>query len=159
MSQEERVQRLNELSGLVGEMRSVFDRETLLRESGILDPALNPHQDEEGNELELPEFQWLDWEDDNPLTHNIIGAQAVQPAGTLVRRMYALGDAEEDEAIIQVPLHNCLVLYFAEDLDDEDSIERQVRYVLLPEHHDGVSDLHRGQHQAFEGHPKQRYAT
>lgn len=136
MSQEERVQRLNELSGLVGEMRSVFDRETLLRESGILDPALNPHQDEEGNELELPEFQWLDWEDDNPLTHNIIGAQAVQPAGTLVRRMYALGDAEEDEAIIQVPLHNCLVLYFAEDLDDEDSIERQ----------EAVADFARSQH-------------
>lgn len=127
MSQDERVKRLNELSGLVGEMRSVFDRETMLRESGILDPALYLDQDEEGNQLELPEVQWLDWEDDNPLTHNIIGAQAVQPAGTLVRRMYALADAEEDEALIQVPLHNCLVLFYAEDLDDEDSIERQVR--------------------------------
>ncbi|GIM16200.1 hypothetical protein Vretimale_18870, partial [Volvox reticuliferus] len=133
MTVDQRLERLSKLSGRVGEMRSVFDRESLLRQMGALDPALyaappplsKSAEEGEGEEEEeeLP-LDWIEW-NDNPLTHVVNGTVSEQLPDGLRRRLVLTRDVDEDEAVISVPLHNCLSVYICEGLEVEDSLERQ----------------------------------
>ncbi|GLI62366.1 hypothetical protein VaNZ11_004985 [Volvox africanus] len=133
---DQRLERLSKLSGRVGEMRSVFDRESLLRQMGALDPALyapppppplrkSAEEGEEGEEEEeeLPLY-WIEW-NDNPLTHVFNSTVSEQLPDGLRRRLVLTRDADEDEAVISTPLHNCLSVYICEGLEVDDSLERQ----------------------------------
>ncbi|KXZ54238.1 hypothetical protein GPECTOR_5g329 [Gonium pectorale] len=123
MSQQERLDRLEQISGRVGELRSVFDRESLLRQMGAIDPGLY----DEAAEEDLPddrELEWIPFNDD-ATTHNHVQT-AVEPLPDGLRhRLVATDDIEEDEALITCPLHNCLVVHLCEGLDIADSLERQ----------------------------------
>ncbi|EFJ42603.1 hypothetical protein VOLCADRAFT_97249 [Volvox carteri f. nagariensis] len=140
MTVEQRLERLSQLSGRVGEMRSVFDRESLLRQMGALDPALYaPPQPsrkkisteeaiEEGEEEEDVDddrpLEWIEWNDD-PLTHVVNNTIIERLPDGMRRRLRLARDADEDEAVISVPLHNCLSVYICEGLEVQDSLERQ----------------------------------
>ncbi|KAG2431567.1 hypothetical protein HXX76_009581 [Chlamydomonas incerta] len=125
MDLEERLERLDQISGRVGKLRSVYDRQSLLEQMGALDPALyqedtkDPDEEDDGEEP-----VWIPYNSD-PTTHNEIRAAEEPVPGGLGTRLVAKAAVGEDEAIIQVPLHNCLLLYICEGLDTADTLERQ----------------------------------
>ncbi|KAG2453039.1 hypothetical protein HYH02_002374 [Chlamydomonas schloesseri] len=126
MDLEERLERLDQISGRVGRLRSVYDRQSLLEQMGVLDPAM--YQEEvkapEAAEEEGDEPVWIPYNSD-PATHNEVRAAEEPAPGGLGTRLVATADIGEDEAIIQVPLHNCLSLYLCEGLQTTDNLERQ----------------------------------
>eukprot|EP00198_Chlamydomonas_reinhardtii_P005096 XP_001694432.1 predicted protein [Chlamydomonas reinhardtii] len=125
MDLEERLERLDQISGRVGRLRSVYDRQSLLEQMGALDPALyqeetkDPDEEDDGEEL-----VWIPYNSD-PTTHNEIRAVEEPVPGGLGTHMVTTAGVDEDEAIIQVPLHNCLLLYICEGLQTTDTLERQ----------------------------------
>ncbi|GFR47732.1 hypothetical protein Agub_g9492, partial [Astrephomene gubernaculifera] len=126
MNLEQRLEHLDKISGRANEVSSIYTREMMMQQLGIMDPALYAQlgEEQEGEEEETP-MEFIPWNDD-PRTHVVNNSEVeVHPDG-LRRRLVATADAEPGDPIIQVPLHNCLVLYVADsEKDEEDSIERQ----------------------------------
>ncbi|KAG2490136.1 hypothetical protein HYH03_011441 [Edaphochlamys debaryana] len=125
MNQDERLRRLEELTGQAQNMRTPFSRESLLKDMGVIDPALYVDDEVADPEDVEKELEWIDWNED-PTTHNVVHARTETADDGMTQRLIATTDLEEDEAAIQVPLHNCLTLCMADDDDGlPDSIERQ----------------------------------
>lgn len=112
LSIDDKIARLEQLSE-VGEVRSVFS--ATARES-----LEEPHDD--------VQLQQVEWGDDDPATHNLIGFGVEDlPHQIPEKQLYALQDFKEDEAVVQIPLHNCLVVYLWErvhELEEADEHER-----------------------------------